>query len=247
MLLRVEEGSVALLHRYFDWVQNTWGVDHTVYGRSFSAALHESLNFWGLLEGTHLLTVMLFFGTIMIVDLRLLGVVFKSLPISVVSKRLLPLTIFSMLVLFVTGALLFFAKPQDYFHNIWFRAKMVALVLAMLNIYTFHNLVEKSQHEWDTATSPPTKAKVSAALSLLSWLVVIAFGRFIAYNWFECGKPHWHWMNVAQDCKASSLGALEIENKTSASPPAPVTAAPVAAPAPTPAPDAPATQPEAKQ
>lgn len=199
-----------MLHHFFDWLQNSWGTDHTVYGRSFSAALLESLDAWGVAEGTHLVTVMLFFGTILLVDLRLLGVLFTDVPVSVLSKRLLPLTVFSLLALFATGALLFFGKPELYFHNIWFRAKMVVLALAMLNIAVFYYLVEKDQEAWDEALSPPVKAKTSAVLSLLAWVIVIAAGRLSAYDWFNCGKPHAHWINVAADCKASSLGVMEL-------------------------------------
>ena len=46
-----------MLHDFFSWLQNVWGADHTVYGRSYSAALHESLNFWGVLEGTSIIPV----------------------------------------------------------------------------------------------------------------------------------------------------------------------------------------------
>jgi hypothetical protein len=200
-----------MLNKFFDWLQHSWGANHTATGDSFSLALHSSLNFWGLLEGTHLLTLMLFFGTIMMVDLRMMGVAFKRTPFSVLSERILPLTVFAMVTLLVTGGLLFLAKPADYWHNLWFRAKMVILVLAFVNLAYFHKAVQKDQAQWDTAERPPSKVRLSAIISISSWVLIILCGRFIAYNWFECGKGQPDWVNIAQDCKGSELGAVSLK------------------------------------
>ncbi len=198
----------SVLNDFFEWVQFHFGEHSTHYGRSFSAALHEALNAWGLLEGTHLLTLMLFFGTIALVDTRLLGWTFRKTPISVLSEKLLPLTVTAMIIAMITGPMLFFAKPQDYYHNFWFRLKMVLLVVAIANVYIFHKVVQKNQAEWDTAETPPLKARLSGALSLLSWVLVMSCGRLIAYNFLECGKPHSAFINFTQECATSPLGAV---------------------------------------
>ncbi len=209
-----------MIQSFLSWLQYSWGANHTADGASYSLKLLESLNFWGILEGTHLLTLMVFFGTILIVDLRLLGAVFPTLPISIVSKRLLPLTIFAMVMIFATGTLLFLSKPELYFHNLWFRLKMVVLALAMLNIYVFHHLVQHNQQAWDASPSPPAKAKVSAVLSLLSWVLVISFGRITAYGWLDCGTPQAAWINAAEGCKSSSLGERTLDaGQPSSTPP----------------------------
>ena len=106
--------------------------------------------------------------------------------------------------------MLFFAKPEEYFHNLWFRAKMVLLAAAILNVFIFHKLVQNNQAAWDAAPSPPSKAKISAVVSLASWVLIIAFGRFIGYDKYQWGKAQWEWVNIAQDCQASSLGAMSI-------------------------------------
>ena len=51
---------------------------------------------------------------------------------------------------------------------------------------------------------------VSAMVSILSWVAVITVGRFIAYDWYECGKPLPHWANVAQECAVSERGAIDL-------------------------------------
>ena len=81
-----------MLHEFVSWIQLELGKS-TPDGVSWSQALIESLTFWNLLEGTHLLSLMIFVGTIMLVDLRMLGLIFKSTPFTQISARVLPLTV----------------------------------------------------------------------------------------------------------------------------------------------------------
>lgn len=199
-----------MIRDFLVWLQTELGKGPGEYPMSWSEALLGSLNFWGLLEGTHLLALMLFAGTIFVVDLRLLGVTFKRTPVSVLSDKVLPLTIFGFVLVILTGLALFYAKPLVYFHNIWFRAKLVFIVLALINIVIFHRRVQRSIQDWDTLARPPRAARASAAVSLASWTVVIMLGRFIAYDWYECGKPIPEWANVLQECAASEHGAASL-------------------------------------
>jgi hypothetical protein len=202
-----------MLNRFFDWVQ--FGFGATTYGddTSFSHKLLESLNFWTILEGTHLLTLMLFFGSILLVDLRLLGLTFRELPVSTLERRLLPATMVALVVVLATGALLFFAEPARYWHNLMFRAKLVFLALAFGNIVVFHSLIERNKSDWDASPRPPGKARLSAVVSLASWVLVMASGRLIAYNWLDCGKPQPAWVNASQDCAHSPSGGLALDGQ----------------------------------
>jgi hypothetical protein len=199
-----------LIRDFLVWMAK-FGKGPGEYDPSWSDLLASSLNFWGLLEGTHVLTLMLFAGTIFVVDLRLLGLIFKKTPVSVVSDRILPLTIFAMALMVTTGVALFYAKPLLYFHNVWFRLKLVFLAAAFINIIVFHFRVQRNMAAWDSAPKPPASARVSAAVSLLCWILVISFGRFIAYDWYNCGKPLPAWANAIEECKSSETGALDLE------------------------------------
>jgi hypothetical protein len=181
------------------------------YDPSWSDLLASSLNFWGLLEGTHVLSLMLFAGTIFVVDARLLGLVFKKTPVSVVSDRVLPLTVFGMLIMVATGVALVFAKPLLYYHNIWFRLKVVFLIAAFANIVLMHYRLQRNMAEWDALPKPPAKIQVSAFVSLACWILVITFGRFIAYDWYNCGKPLPAWANAIEECKTSETGAVDLK------------------------------------
>jgi len=201
-----------VIRDFLVWLQTELGKGGGDTAQSWSEALLGSPNFWGLLEGTHLLSLMLFAGTIFVVDLRLLGVTFRRTPVSTISERVLPLTVFGFAMVAVTGLALFFAKPLLYYHNIWFRAKLVFIVLALVNISIFHYRVQRNIGEWDGLAKPPASARASAALSLAAWLCVITLGRFIAYDWYECGKPIPRWINAVEDCASSEYGANNLED-----------------------------------
>jgi hypothetical protein len=201
------------MENFLTWLQHSLGKGPGDTAQSWSEALLESLNFWELLEGTHLLGLILFVGTILVVDLRLLGVIFRRTRISVISDTILPLTVFGFAFVVATGLALLFAKPLLYYHSIWFRLKMILLALAMLNILVFHSRIQKSQGAWVAEPGPPGKVRAASALSRLSWCAVIICGRFIAYDWFECGKPQPAFINAVEACKTSEQGGYTLEGK----------------------------------
>jgi hypothetical protein len=155
---------------------------------SWSAQLLGSLRWWMLLEGTHVLTMAVFAGSILFVDLRLLGLALPNVPISRVTRGLLPVTVGAFAVMVVTGLLVFYSKPFDYYHNFAFRAKVLFLIAAAVNIFVFHGRVQANQAAWDDAPKPPLAARRSAAFSLLLWVLVIAGGRAMAYDRFTCAE-----------------------------------------------------------
>lgn len=201
-----------MIRDFLVWLATQVGKGPGEYDPSWSELLASSLNFWGLLEGTHVLSLMLFAGTIFLVDFRLLGLGFKKTPVSVLSDRVLPLTLFGFALMVATGIALFYAKPLLYYHNLWFRVKLIFIAVALINILIFHWRIQRTQPEWDTAEKPPARVRLSGLLSLASWVLVILFGRMIAYDWYDCGKALPHWVNVAQECARSDNGAYDLED-----------------------------------
>ncbi len=191
------------------WLQEDFGA--TADAESWSQQFRGSLNLWGITEGTHVLMLMLFAGTIWLIDLRMMGVAFRNTPFSKLNDRVLPYTAFAFAVMIITGIILFLAKPMDYYHNIWFRVKIVFLLIAAVNIAWFHYKVQKTQPEWDDNPKPPAKVRLSGAISLTCWVLIIVFGRFIAYDWFNCGKPQPGFVNWAAECAAYPTGIVTNE------------------------------------
>jgi hypothetical protein len=135
-----------------------------------------------LVEGTHLLALGVSVGTIAISDLRLLGVVLKRERVSDVMGQLLPWSIGGFIVMMVTGSLLFWSEAVSAYNSVWFRWKMVFLLLSGLNALTFHLTINRRLPEWDGDPIPPARARLAGLLSLLFWAIVIAAGRTTAYK-----------------------------------------------------------------
>lgn len=176
---------------FLQWVDET----------AWSTALHESLYMYPLVESTHVLTLALFVGLTVMWDLRLLGFAFTRVPISDVARRILPWSRLGFFVMVATGALLFYAIPVRNYQNIFFRAKMIMFVLALLNIWWFHRRTEKTINQWDSTLPPPRAARLAAVASIALWFAIVVAGRMIAYNWFDCDiQPQSDFINWAAGC-----------------------------------------------
>jgi len=168
----------------------------------WSIALHESLYLYPWIESTHVLSICLFFGTLLFVDLRLSGVVFNNISISEMNRKVLPLTLFGFLIMTVTGFLLFYAIPVRSYQNIFFRIKMLLIVFAGINAFLFHRRMSKEAITWDINSSIPNSMKNRAITSLVLWSTVVITGRMIAYNWFDCDmQPQPKWINTLTSCE----------------------------------------------
>jgi hypothetical protein len=167
----------------------------------WSVQMLESLWVWPLLESTHVLSIALFVGTAMMMDLRLMGLRFGGVRASDFTSRLLPWTRWGFVVMVVTGLLVFYSNPVRYYHNIFFRFKVLLMVVAGLNIWLFHSRIHKKVADWDLLASPPRAAKVAGAVSFLAWSLIVISGRLIAYNWFDCDiQPQPAFVNWAAGC-----------------------------------------------
>jgi len=170
-------------------------------GTPWSIALHESLYMYSITESAHVMAIMLFVGTIMMVDLRFLGISYRNTPVSEMTAKILPWTVGGFVVLTITGIMLFYAIPIRTWHSIWFRIKCVLLVVGMINAAWSALKVEHDKETWDLGPTP-RKAKIAACISLFVWTFVIVFGRLIAYNWTDCDQNQSPFIQQIEDCKA---------------------------------------------
>jgi len=168
---------------------------------SGSIALHESLYMYPLIESVHVLALCIFVGLATILDLRLLNKVLRNVPVSQVADRLLPWTITGFVVMVMTGSLLFYAIPIRTYQSVWFRGKVIMLILAGINVWIFHSGIYRRVSGWDMAGRTPAAARRAALASLLLWFGIIVAGRFIAYNWFDCDiQPQSKFVNWFAGC-----------------------------------------------
>jgi hypothetical protein len=179
---------------FCEWLANTPG----------SIALHESRWGYSIVESIHVLSLCLFLGMAVMLDLRLLGVTMRRTAVSEVMEHLLPWTVAGFVLMVLSGALLFYAIPVRTFENIFFRLKMLLLISAGLNVWVFHSTVYRKVAEWDAHPVPPRRARVAAALSLALWAGIVIAGRMIAYNWFDCDRPQRAIIILAEGCRPES-------------------------------------------
>lgn len=184
------------LLRFFEWLATTPG----------SIALHESHYVYLVVSTVHVVTLSVFVGTAAMLDLRLLGATLRRVPVSEVAARLWPWTAAGFLLMIVSGALLFYANPAPRYQNIFFRAKMVMLVLAGVNAWVFHKTVYRRAAEWELDPVPPRRARMAGGLALVLWAAMIVSGRMIAYDWFDCARqPQPAIVNLLAGCVTDSL------------------------------------------
>jgi len=132
---------------------------------------------FGAVETVHVIALTLVLGSIALVDLRLLGLVERQRSANQLIRRTLPLTWAGFAVAALSGTTLVFANPQGYFSNFFFRGKIVALLLAGLNVVVFHRFVHSRYHA-PGAIAP----RLSGGISLVLWLTIVSFGRWIGFT-----------------------------------------------------------------
>ena len=164
---------------FFEWLASTPG----------SIALHESEYMYPIVESVHVWSLCVFVGFTAMMDLRFLGLTMRRVPVSQVVERLQPVIMAGFAIMVVTGILLVYAIPVRTYQSVWFRGKLILLLLAGLNALAFHVRTYPRVSTWDLAVVLPRPARVAGALSLLLWAGIVVSGRMIAYNWFDCGQP----------------------------------------------------------
>jgi uncharacterized protein DUF6644 len=160
---------------FFEWLAQTRA----------SVAMAQSVWAFPIVESIHVLALCLFLGMATILDFRLLGLVMRDLPVSEVVTRLLPWTAAGFAVMVISGVLTFLNAPVRYYENIFFRIKLVALLLAGLNVWVFHSGIWLKVSDWDLDAVAPFRARLAGVLSLVLWACIVVAGRMIAYNWFD--------------------------------------------------------------
>lgn len=149
----------------------------------FAAAL-EASTIGGFMRGSswaypaanlaHLLGLVLLVGGIGILDLRLIGA-FRQVPVVALSRALTPLAILGLVLMLLSGPLLFAADATALIRSDLFCRKLVLIGIALANALAFRWL-------WVPHAGEPTMGlRVMAIVSIGLWLAVAALGRLIAY------------------------------------------------------------------
>ena len=149
---------------------------------NWGTQIRESIFFFPIIEGIHVIALGISVGAVLWWDLRLLGFSMRNKPISQMQANIFKWMMPGFTIMMITGVLLFWCQAEKAYNSIFFRIKVIALILAGVNILYFHLKTQRSQANWDTAGIPPTNARLAGLFSILLWAIIIAAGRLIAYT-----------------------------------------------------------------
>jgi hypothetical protein len=157
----------ALLLAFCQWCNNSF----------FGHGIRNSTWLFPFVEIFHLIGLGVLGGTILVLNLRLLGLGFRNERTSDLAKDVRPWMLGGLAVMLVSGFLLFSTEAVKMYGNWAFRWKMIFLLAAILFTFTLHRSVVKSD-----VTGVTTPGRVLVALvSLMLWSGVGLGGRAIGY------------------------------------------------------------------
>ena len=135
------------------------------------------------LAAVHLLGAALLFGSLAVLDLRLLGLS-RAIPVRTLARHVLPWSGLAFIVIVPTGIGLFLAHAQQFIASPLFALKMVLILAAVVNAGILHAVTLRTADVWDSQEMrnlrPPPSARIAGALSLVLWAAVIVCGRLLA-------------------------------------------------------------------
>jgi len=147
-------------------------------------AMRQSLWLYPAVEIVHIVGIGLLFGSIAILDLRLLGFS-RSISVKRLASHVLPWSAAAFLLIVPSGLMMFTAHASDFISSPVFAVKVCLIMAAGVNAGLFHTIVFPSVGVWDSEEmrklGPPPSARACAAASLLIWISVIACGRLLVH------------------------------------------------------------------
>lgn len=160
----------------------------TPLGALEASGLGQAMRGWLWLypavETIHIVGIALLFGSIAVLDLRLLGFS-RSISAKRLASHVLPWTAASFLLIVPSGLMMFVAHATDFIASPVFVLKICLIMAAGLNAAVFHAVAFRTIDVWDAdemrQLAPPPAARAAGAISLLLWMSVIACGRLLAY------------------------------------------------------------------
>jgi hypothetical protein len=147
-------------------------------------AMRQWLWLYPSVEIVHIVGIGLLFGSIAVLDLRLLGFS-RSISMRRLASHVLPWTAASFVLIIPSGLAMFTAHATEFIESEVFVLKMLLILAAGVNAALFHTVTFRTADVWDSEEMrklpPPPSARAAGSISLVLWISVIACGRLLAY------------------------------------------------------------------
>jgi hypothetical protein len=148
------------------------------YTTPIGEGIRNSTWLFPVIEAFHLLGLGVTAGSVLVVDLRLLGLGLRKRPATQLASSTFPWFAGAVTLMFATGIPLFLSEAIKCFYSFAFWVKMTSLFLALLFTFTVRRKVTQT----DATAKRPTLARVTGALSLCLWFGVAWGGRWIGFS-----------------------------------------------------------------
>ena len=133
-------------------------------------------------QSVHILAVAVVMASVLMLDLRLLGVVGNDTTVAVLEKRFLPPVWIALLVLLISGVVLIIGEPRRELLNTLFRIKMLMVVVVALLTLLLQRRARGEVGYWEASPAGRISVKGLALVSLILWTAILTAGRWIAYT-----------------------------------------------------------------
>jgi hypothetical protein len=132
-------------------------------------------------QTVHILAVAAVLSSILLVNLRFIGLRGQNQSIAVVTARYVPIVWYGLPILLATGATLIIAEPSRSLQNPVFVLKMALVLLAAGATLAYRIPLRRDPGFWDCSASRRRLAGVLACLTMPLWVAIVFAGRWIAY------------------------------------------------------------------
>jgi Family of unknown function (DUF6644) len=150
---------------FFDWAEATY----------LGTTVRDSIWMFSVIEATHLTALCLMGGSILIVDIRLLGFGLTDQRIEELADHARPWLLSGLALMLSSGVLLFLSEAIKCFYNTSFWVKMITLPIALTFTFGVRGRLLESL---DTSA----RSRVLGAMSIVLWFTVAAAGRWIGFS-----------------------------------------------------------------
>jgi hypothetical protein len=132
-------------------------------------------------QTVHILSIAAVLSSVLMIDLRLMGVLGRDQPLARVSERFRHVIWWTLPVLLATGSVMIIGEPARSLANPVFQLKMAILIAAMIVTLSYQVPLARNPAFWELSTGRRRTARIIAVLSLALWAGIVFAGRWIAY------------------------------------------------------------------
>jgi len=133
---------------------------------------------YGVINLVHILGVATLFGSVLVLDLRLLGC-WRRIPLGMLARPTVPLAATGFGIAALSGVCLLSTNATEYTDNPFLLIKFLGIGLGLANVAVLTRLAAWKERE--TREDEPTELAVAGGLSLACWLTAVGAGRMIGY------------------------------------------------------------------